>query len=167
MSTEAKNEVDLNTQTKQKIVICGGGNAAHVFCALSASQSNNEVHLLSLYKTEAADFAIAINKTDEKLLTADIVKSHRLIKSKPFNITNNPKCLENADIVIISLPAFAHSQYLNACKENITPTKDKSCVRTTYPESDYNSDRRIFIICILKQIIFRDIDSNLPRCQWR
>ena len=35
---------DINIQ-KQKIVICGGGNAAHVFTGLSAANLNNEVHL--------------------------------------------------------------------------------------------------------------------------
>ena len=132
MSTEVKksqNDDDSKTDDrKQKIVICGGGNAAHVFCGLASSQNNNQVHLLSLYKTEAKDFEIAMNKTEDKLLTIDIVKTHKLIKSKPLNISNDPKCLTNADIVIISLPAFAHAQYLNACKENIKPTKDKSLV---------------------------------------
>mmetsp|Transcript_74076 Transcript_74076/g.66660 ORF Transcript_74076/g.66660 Transcript_74076/m.66660 type:complete len:419 (+) Transcript_74076:49-1305(+) len=120
-------------ESKQKIIICGGGNAAHVFCGLSASQSNNEVHLLSLYKTEAKDFETAMNKTEDKLLTIDVAKSHKLIKSKPLNITNDPKCLANADVVIISLPAFAHAQYLNACKENIKPTKDKKTLIAIFP----------------------------------
>ena len=114
--------------TQQKIVICGGGNAAHVFCGLTSADPNNQVHLLSLYKTEAKDFETAMNKTDDKLLTVEIVKTHKSIKSKPSNITNDPKCLNNADIVIISLPAFAHAQYLKACKENIKPTKEKSFV---------------------------------------
>ncbi len=112
--------------TKQKIVICGAGNAAHVFCGLCAANPNNEVHLLSLYKTEASDFQEAVNKTNDKLLSVEIVKEKRSIKSIPFNITNDPKCLENTDIVIISLPAFAHAQYLKAAKQNIQPTKDKS-----------------------------------------
>eukprot|EP01084_Bolivina_argentea_P037539 69450_1 len=76
--------------TKQKIVICGAGNAAHVFCGLCAANPNNEVHLLSLYKTEAADFQKAVNQTDNKLLTIEIVKDKKSIQSIPCNITNDP-----------------------------------------------------------------------------
>jgi len=123
--------VDINT--KQKIIVCGAGNAAHVFCGLTSSNHNNEVHLLSLYKTEAKDFETAINKTNDKLLTIEIVKDKKQIKSAPYNITNDPSCLENADIVIISLPAFAHAQYLNACKQNIKPTKNKKTLIAIFP----------------------------------
>jgi len=109
---------------KQKIVICGGGNAAHVFTAIASSKPNNEVHLLSLYKSEAKDFETALNKTKDKQIKIDVVQQNKQIKGKPSNITNDPRCLSNADIVIISLPAFAHNQYLNAIKENIKPRKN-------------------------------------------
>ncbi len=95
---------------------------------MCAANPSNEVHLLSLYKSEAADFQKAINQSEDKLLTVQVVKEQRLVKSVPFNISNDEKCLLNADIVIISLPAFAHAQYLNAAKRNIRPTKDKSSV---------------------------------------
>ena len=121
-----------STENKQKIVICGAGNAAHIFTGLASQDSNNEVHLLSLYKTEAADFKCALSKTNDKLLTIDIIQTKKQIKSAPFNITNDPKCLDNSDIVIISLPAFAHNQYLNAIKTNIKPQKNTSYISILY-----------------------------------
>ena len=113
-------------QPKQKIVICGGGNAAHVFTALAASKPNNEVHLLSLFRTEAKDFETALNQTDEKVVTIELLQEKKQIKAAPKSCTNDPKIFENTDIVILSLPAFAHKQYLQAIKDNIKPRENKS-----------------------------------------
>ena len=118
---------------KQKVVICGGGNAAHVFTAFAASKPTNEVHLLSLYKTEAKDFETALSKTEEKVITVDITQDKSQIKAKPISCTNDPKCLANTDLVILSLPAFAHNQYLQAIKENIKPRENKSYLSSIQP----------------------------------
>eukprot|EP01083_Nonionella_stella_P207930 754924_1 len=122
-----------STKTKRKIVVCGGGNAAHIFTTLASSNPNNEVHLLSLYKTEANDFRQQLNTTVNKQITIDKTQEKIQIKAAPFNITNNPKCLSNSDIVIISLPAFAHNQYLNAIKTHIKPHKNKKCLISVFP----------------------------------
>eukprot|EP01083_Nonionella_stella_P095133 267016_1 len=108
---------------KQKIVVCGGGNAVHVFVTFAASNPLNEVHVLSLYKTEAKDFETALNQTDGKQVTMDLIQAKKQVKGKPFNVTNDPKCLAGADMIIISLPAFAHAQYLTAIKENLGDKK--------------------------------------------
>mmetsp|Transcript_38220 Transcript_38220/g.62666 ORF Transcript_38220/g.62666 Transcript_38220/m.62666 type:complete len:436 (-) Transcript_38220:12-1319(-) len=121
------------SQTKQKIVICGAGNAAHVFCGLCAADPNNEVHLLSLFRTEAKDFETALKKTAAHQLTVEVVQTGTQIESTPYNITNDAKCLQNADIVIISLPAFAHAQYLNACKQNIQSDNNKKTLIAIFP----------------------------------
>mmetsp|Transcript_2661 Transcript_2661/g.5042 ORF Transcript_2661/g.5042 Transcript_2661/m.5042 type:complete len:420 (+) Transcript_2661:100-1359(+) len=113
---------------KTKIVICGAGNAAHIFVGLAGQNANNEVHLLSLYATEAEDFKTAMNKTADKKLTVTINKENRSIQAVPANITNDPSCLNGADIIIISLPAFAHGQYLQAMKDNIKLEDDKKRV---------------------------------------
>ncbi len=147
--------VHSKSTSGRKIVICGGGNAAHVFTALAASNPTNEVHLLSLYKTEAADFQTELNKTKDKLLTIEKTQENIEIKAAPFNITNNSKCLNNSDIVIISLPAFAHNQYLNAIKSNIYPTENKKCLVAVFPgasglecewQSIFGSNNNYFIL---------------------
>mmetsp|Transcript_39153 Transcript_39153/g.62531 ORF Transcript_39153/g.62531 Transcript_39153/m.62531 type:complete len:422 (-) Transcript_39153:266-1531(-) len=118
---------------KQKIVICGGGNAAHVFTALAASKPTNEVHLLSLFRTEAKDFETELAKTDDKMLTIEVTQQKTQVKAKPASVGNDPKVLANSDIVVISLPAFAHNQYLNAIKDNIKPEKDQKCLVAVFP----------------------------------
>eukprot|EP01083_Nonionella_stella_P180123 641489_1 len=87
-----------STKTKRKIVVCGGGNAAHVFSTLSASNPNNEVHLLSLYKTEAADFKKSLNSTKDKLVIVDKTQEKIQVKGAPCNITNDASCLSDSDI---------------------------------------------------------------------
>jgi len=118
---------------KQKVVICGGGNAAHVFAALAASDSQNEVHLLSLYATEAADFDAALKGTDDGRLTLRVTQRNEEIKAAPSNVTNDPRCLADSDIVVISLPAFAHNQYLKAIKEHIAPRQTKKTLVAVFP----------------------------------
>eukprot|EP01083_Nonionella_stella_P214977 774171_1 len=122
-----------SAETKKKVVICGAGNAAHVFTTLAASNPNNEVHLISLYKTEAADFKSSLSETADKLITINNVKQSTQIKAAPVSITNNPVNFANADIVIVSLPAFAQNQYLNAIKENIKPQKNKQTLVALFP----------------------------------
>eukprot|EP01083_Nonionella_stella_P026213 72130_1 len=117
----------------QKVVVCGGGNAAHVFCTFAASNPTNEVHLLSLFQTEAKDFETALNQTEDRKVTIDLVQDKKQVKAKPANITNDPKCLVGADVVIISLPAFAHNQYLTAIKEYVKPRKNKTTLVACFP----------------------------------
>jgi len=118
---------------KQKVVICGGGNAAHVFTALAAKDPHNEVHLLSLYATEAADFKAALKGTGDGRLTIKVTQRNEEIKAAPSNVTNDPRCLADSDIVIISLPAFAHNQYLKAIKEHIAPRQKKKTLVAVFP----------------------------------
>eukprot|EP01083_Nonionella_stella_P094794 266075_1 len=127
MSTEKKS----NDNEKQKIVICGGGNASHVFLGLSAVNRNNEVFLFSTFQTEAQDFKDKIITNDNKL-TLELTQTKSKIEAyiNPDNITKDPSCLKNADIVIISLPAFAHAQYL---KEIASHLGDTSCLIGMFP----------------------------------
>ena len=123
---DADMDVESKSNSKQKVVICGGGNAAHVFTVLAAQDPNNEVHLMSLYSTEAKDFETALSETEDKSITIEVTQEKKQIKGKPASISNDPKILVDADIVIISLPAFAHNQYLQAIKENIKPREKMS-----------------------------------------
>jgi len=117
----------------QKIVVCGGGNAAHVFTALAASNPNNEVHLLSLFRTEAKDFETALKQTDDGKLTIQVTQTGKEVKAEPKSIGNDAKVLADSDIVIISLPAFAHNQYLNAIKDNIKARPNKKTLVAVFP----------------------------------
>jgi ketopantoate reductase len=129
---------------KQKIVICGGGNAAHVFTGLAALNPSNEVHLMSLFMDEAAKFKAGMESNPDKKLIVELVSEKKELKSAPLTMTNDPKTLAGADVVIISLPAFAHAQYLNAIKDNIDNKNQKTTLIAVFPgasglECDYAS----------------------------
>jgi hypothetical protein len=126
-NNDNNNSADNNssTTTKQKIVICGGGNAAHIFLGLAVSNPNNEVHLLSLFRDEAARFEASLNdKSNMKpgQLIINYVQEKRQIVSEPQSnnfMTDAALCLPNADLVIIVLPAFAHALYLSAIAKHV------------------------------------------------
>eukprot|EP01084_Bolivina_argentea_P060886 111226_1 len=127
----AEQKENEQKQNKQKVVICGGGNAAHVFFGLSVSDPNNDVYLLSLFKTEAADFKSKIVENKNKL-TLEIVEtnSNKEVTVNPSNISNDPTIFKDADIIIISLPAFAHNQYLKEIAKNLG---DRNCLIGIFP----------------------------------
>eukprot|EP01084_Bolivina_argentea_P291196 500460_1 len=127
VATEEKS----NANKKQKVVICGGGNAAHVFLGLAATNENNDCYLFSLFKTEAADFKTKLTANDNKLIVERTQKKTKTEATiNPDNIGNDPACLKGADIVVISLPAFAHAQYLKAIAPNVG---DKPCLVGVFP----------------------------------
>eukprot|EP01084_Bolivina_argentea_P016650 31135_1 len=117
---------------KQKIVVCGGGNASHVLFGLSSLDPNNNVHLLS---SKANEIKQTINKNGNKLHLNFVNEKKEIssnISDPNQNITNDPKCMKNADIIMISLPAFSHSWYLNEIVKNVGNHK---CLISMFPGS--------------------------------
>ncbi|CAH1785598.1 unnamed protein product [Owenia fusiformis] len=104
-----------------KVVVCGGGNAAHTMAGLAASRQNTDVRVFDLFSDEAERWAKALGNDD---LTVSVHREGKItdIKSKPNVITNDPsKSLPGADIIIIAVPAFAHAAYLDAIKSYLKP----------------------------------------------
>jgi len=118
---------------QQKVVVCGAGNAAHVFTALAASNPNNDVHLISLFQDEAARFKAAYDATEDKAITVQFTQEKRELKASPSSISNDASKLAGADTVILSLPAFAHNEYLQAVKDHVTPKPDKKTLVACFP----------------------------------
>jgi len=99
------------------VLICGGGNGAHVYAGLASSRENTSVTVFTLFADEAqrwndllvagGDFCVSVCHGGE------VTDVH----SKPKLVTKVPdEAAAVADVVILSVPAFAHAQYFTALK---------------------------------------------------
>lgn len=105
-----------------KVVICGGGNAAHAFAGVATTRDNLEPTVLTLFGDEAERWTNAMKET------GFTVKKHKDsgetedITSKPFVVTKDPKvALENCDVIVIASPSFAHKSFLEAIQPYVKP----------------------------------------------
>lgn len=107
---------------KLTVLICGGGNGAHVMAGISSSQPNVESRVLTMYSDEAERWTNAMKEGD---YTVSIYEKGSVIqqtKSKPSIVTKDPaKCVPGCDIIALVVPAFAHTQYLEALKPYVKP----------------------------------------------
>ncbi|XP_041358383.1 opine dehydrogenase-like [Gigantopelta aegis] len=113
------------TTSKVNVLICGGGNAAHVATGLAASRESLRTSVLTLYSDEAECWANSLKTNDFTTLIFNPDGSKTAIKSKPELVTKEPAdCVPTADIIIFTMPAFAHETYLTSIepyiKENTT-----------------------------------------------
>ena len=111
----------MSTSEDIKILICGGGNGAHVFAGLSSQHYTTCV--LDLYSNEAERWNEAMTSSTSGF----VVEEHKAdgsivnIKAKPFRVSKKPAdVVPGSDIVIVTVPAFAHEQYLKAIKDHVT-----------------------------------------------
>jgi hypothetical protein len=130
------------------VVICGGGNAAHVMAGLVPTvEGVGEVSMLTTFADEAERIraaaatqggVIRVRRNKEGPNGTDIfvegkptrVKEYSwseafFLSSKviPFSlaqqITNDPSVVATADVVVFVVPAFAHAGYLEAIKPHL------------------------------------------------
>ena len=111
--------------SKVKVVICGGGNAAHVAAGLASSHECLQTSVLTLYSDEAERWSNSLKTNDFTTVIFNPDESKTPIKSKPELITKEPAdCVPTAEIIIFTMPAFAHETYLKSIepyiKENTT-----------------------------------------------
>lgn len=97
------------------VLVCGGGNAAQVGTAMFASRFKTIA--VSLYADEAAKWKEALGDDDYEL-TLDTGK---VLKSKPFDITNDPSVAAQAKCIVLAVPSFAHGQYFEAFAPYLKP----------------------------------------------
>jgi len=102
---------------KLNVLICGGGNGAHCYAGLASSRENTEVTVFTLFADEAqrwndllvagGDFSVSVSQGGQ------VTDVH----AKPKLVTKVPdEAAAVADVVILSVPAFAHAQYFTALK---------------------------------------------------
>lgn len=107
---------------KVTVLICGGGNGAHVMAGVSSSQPNTEARVLTLYADEAERWTNAMKEGDFTVSIYEKGSVIQEIKSKPSIVTKDPaKCVPGVDVIALVVPAFAHQQYLEAMKPYIKP----------------------------------------------
>lgn len=112
-----------------KVTVCGGGKSAHVMAVLAASQVEMEVTVLTMYKDEAEKWSKAI-ENDNMTLTINGPELSRDVKAKPGLVSNDPKAVvPGSDIVIFTVAAFAHEDYMKAISEHL----DKRAVLVGFP----------------------------------
>ncbi|GAK56773.1 strombine dehydrogenase [Candidatus Vecturithrix granuli] len=106
--------MDINT-----ITLCGGGNAAHALIPIIRTHFQGTISLFLPYKDEAEHFQFLIR--EDQHIKAYTPKG--VLNARPDRVSKSAaEACQDADLVIISLPAFAHeftlSQILPFLKPN-------------------------------------------------
>lgn len=106
----------------RQVLVCGGGNGAHCLTALSALLPDTTVNVLTLYADEAMRWKNSSDENGGIDLTIYSDGTKNTVKTKPSLITKDPKtAMKDVNIVFLTVPAFAHEQYLKALYPYIQP----------------------------------------------
>ena len=106
-----------------KVLICGGGNGAHVLAGIASSQPGvEEARVFTLFADEAERWTNAM-KDNEFILTIHGSGPEPVYtKTKPSLVTKDPAVgAPGCDIIVFTVPAFAHAGYLESLKPFIKP----------------------------------------------
>ena len=105
-----------------KLLICGSGNGAHALAGIASSLKGTDVRVFNCYKDKAERWRAAIQKKDLEVTLHRKGKEPSHIFSKPALVTKNPDdAMQDVDIVVLVLPANAHSVYLEILKPRLKP----------------------------------------------
>ena len=100
-----------------KVLLCGGGNAIHVLTSYIGSLPDCEVCILSLFPGEAERLQEALVASAEKGIQCENDLGPQKVYGKPAIISNDPAAVvPGSDVVILALPSFTHTTYLNKLK---------------------------------------------------
>jgi hypothetical protein len=103
--------------TPLNVVVCGGGNGAHVLAGLASAHDGVSVSVLTLYQDEYKRWQKTITVKND--LGADV-------RGQVAMVTNDPAAvIPGADVIAFVVPAFAHKQYLEALKPHLRQRKDR------------------------------------------
>lgn len=99
-------------------LVCGGGNGAHVCAGLAASHNDVSARVLTLYEDEAEQWTAAMGADGLRISVRHSGSDLRTVVGKPAYVTKDPEeaMKPNVDIIVITVPSFAHEQYLTALK---------------------------------------------------
>lgn len=107
--------------TMVKALICGGGNGAHVLAGLAPAQPGVEARVLTLFADEAERWTKAMEGHDFKV-DCHAGGKVTVVKGKPTAVTKDPAvAAQDVDIIVFTVPAFAHAGYLEALKPYVKP----------------------------------------------
>jgi glycerol-3-phosphate dehydrogenase len=106
---------------KTTVLVCGGGNAAHVLAAVLGSKPEQfEVRVLTMYADEAERWSNKLAEHDGKM-SAYLKESDKWFEGTPSMITKDPaEAVPGADWVILALPSTLHGIYIDVLAEHCT-----------------------------------------------
>ena len=114
-ASEDEKAKELQSRTLQ-VTVCGGGNGSHAFIATVSSKLSDsfKVNWFSLYADEAEKLNNIVSDNNGYVSARFKGRNDSIIKGKPNIISKDgSKVIPNSDIIILCVPAFAHSQYLD------------------------------------------------------
>ena len=101
------------------ITICGAGNAAQTLIALLAADSDTQVTVFAPLADEAARLAAASASEGIGVTFA----GGEIVVGRPHCVTTDARsAAQDADIVLLALPAFAHESILRSLAPNLQPS---------------------------------------------
>lgn len=124
---------------KLRVLICGTGSAAHVLGAVVSASGDVDVRVLSLNVVRAAEWREIVGTSSLTVTARDDFQ----VEANGLTITSDPEVAgRDCDIVIISVPAFMHLQYLAA----LEPYLPDGCVIVGLPgQNGFEFDvRKVF-----------------------
>jgi len=124
---------------KLRVLICGTGSAAHVLGAVVSASGDVDVRVLSLNVVRAAEWREIVGTSSLTVTARDDFQ----VEASGLTITSDPEVAgRDCDIVIISVPAFMHLQYLAA----LEPYLPDGCVIVGLPgQNGFEFDvRKVF-----------------------
>ena len=105
-----------------KVLICGGGNGAHVMAGIAAGQPCVTASVLTLFADEAERWTKALGDSEFSVKCHNPDGTSKDIKAKPAVVTKDPAvAMEGVNVVVFVVPAFAHAQYLGELKPFVKP----------------------------------------------
>ena len=138
-----------------RVLICGTGSAAHVLGTLISSKPDVDVRVMTLNAVRARQWN---EITSSHRLTVTVRSEEpTLVTANPFLITADPRCAaRGADIVIISVPAFLHFDYLNV----LAPHLEDGCTIVGLPgQNGFEFDVRKALGARLKSYVVMNFES--------
>ena len=120
---------DTMSTTPLQVIICGGGNGAHVLAGVISSGVENLVTVLVVSKHAQERWNEAIKQTGFRVCYPDKQDIVQEPDKVLFNITKDVGIISTADVVILCLPAYGHQTYFDI----ITPHLQDTCIVVGMP----------------------------------
>ena len=112
-----------------RVIICGGGNGAHVLAGLVSSRPNNDVTVLDVYENEAERWNAEMKKSGFRVCLPDKTEVFQKPDDVNFTVTRDVKVVAEADVVIFCLPAYGHQTYFDI----VPPLLKDTCIVVGMP----------------------------------
>lgn len=109
---------ELTIRHKLTIAVVGAGNAAHVLVGLLGGRPDVRLKVLACYDDEASKWNTILQKEHFVKVKID----RRVLRGSPEMITASAeKAIQDADMIILALPAFAHGLALKEICQFMKP----------------------------------------------